>query len=61
MPAVSSYALQWSNLDFSAISTSTLDLFITDGHGSNIRPSGLAGISEPLPQAMRMEPRCLTS
>jgi Ca2+-binding RTX toxin-like protein/endo-alpha-1,4-polygalactosaminidase (GH114 family) len=35
LPAISSYAVQYSNVDFSAISASTLDLFITDGRSNN--------------------------
>jgi uncharacterized protein (TIGR01370 family) len=31
MPAISSYALQYSSVDFAAISASTFDLFITEG------------------------------
>jgi uncharacterized protein (TIGR01370 family) len=31
MPRISSYALQYSNVNFSSISTSTFDLFITEG------------------------------
>ncbi|TMJ19716.1 MAG: calcium-binding protein [Alphaproteobacteria bacterium] len=45
MPAVSSYALQWSNVAFSTIAASSLDLFITDGNGS-ISNSGLPQLSD---------------
>jgi len=35
MPVISSYALQYSNVSFSAISASTFDLFITEGDNDN--------------------------
>ena len=31
MPVISSYALQYSGVSFSTISSSTFDLFITEG------------------------------
>jgi hypothetical protein len=56
VPVISSYAVQFSNVDFSMISASTIDLFITDGNSSN-SPSIIPPLSDSQVAALTAQGR----